>query len=314
LQVDQDFIDALKDKLSSFRLDPYSTYFNCQNEAEALGVYQWNKAVSTAFYPLLQAVEVTLRNSIHNAARLHFSGNSDWFRMNRFPNAKKYVVKNIYKYRGDWVTPTPTANDAVSKLTFGFWVTLLTSTYDDPVNNSQLWPTLIPTAFPNASGYKATRSYIHERFELIKNFRNRISHHEPLWKIQDVIDGGGVILRAAPTTPEESIARLQEYIDVTLEALKWLSIERHEFLVSSGVEEHLRAVCSLDALEKHQGITNHSYNFNKFKSEMIMKKINNDSISGFYSLRTSPKGVFKGETLTLDVRHLKSPKYSITLP
>lgn len=314
MQVDQDFIDALKDKLSSFRLDPYSAYFNCQNEAEALGVYQWNKAVSTAFYPLLQAVEVTLRNSIHNAARLHFSGNSEWFRMNKFQNAKKYVVRNVYKFRGVLVTPTPTANDVVSKLTFGFWVTLLTSTYDDPVNNNLLWPTLIPTTFPNASGYKATRSFIHERFEFIKDFRNRISHHEPLWKIQNIIDGGGVILRAAPTTPEESIVRLQEYIDVTLEALKWLSLERHEFLVSSGVEEHLRSVCSLDALEIHQGITNRSYNFNKFKSEMIMKKINEDSISGFYSLRTSPKGVFKGEILTLDIRHLKPPKYSIILP
>lgn len=314
MQVDQTFIDALKNNLSSSRLDPYSIYFNCENEAEALGVYQWNKAVSTAFYPLLQAVEITLRNSIHNAARLHFSGNSEWFLMGRFPNSKKFVESKVYKYRNNWVTPRPTANDAISKLTFGYWVTLLTNTYDDSVNNSQLWPTLIPAAFPNASGYKATRSFIFERFELIKDFRNRVSHHEPLWKIKDIIDGGGVVLRPAPTTPQESIIRLQEYIDITLEALKWLSLERHKFLINSGIEENLRATCSLDTLKRYQGITTKSYKFNQFKREMITNKIDSNSISGFYSLKTSPKGIFKGEILTLDVRHLRSPKYTITLP
>jgi hypothetical protein len=312
LQVDQDFINALEDKLSSFRLQPYRDYFNCTNDAEALGVYQWNKAVSTAFYPLLQAVEVTLRNSIHNAARLHFSGNSEWFKMNKFPNAKQFVERLVYKQSGSWIIPAPSANDAVSKLTFGFWVTLLTSTYDDPVNNSKLWPILIPIAFPNASGFKATRAFIHHRFDFIKDFRNRVSHHEPLWKIQDIIDGGGVILQTGPTTPEESILRLQEYIDLILEALQWLSLERHQFLINSGIADHLRAICSLDALEKYQGITNNTYNLNKFKNEIIKKKINEDLISGFYSFNTSPKGIFKGETLIMDVRHLKPLKYPIT--
>jgi hypothetical protein len=312
LQVDQDFIDTLKENLSSSRLDPYSTYFNCKNEAEALGIYQWNKAVSTAFYPLLQSVEVTLRNSIHNAAKSHFSGNAEWFLMGRFPNSKKFVNKKVYKKRGTWITPRPTANDAISQLTFGFWVTLLTNTYNDSVNNTKLWPTLIPNAFPNASGSKATRQFIHDRFELIKDFRNRVSHHEPLWKINDEFDGGGVLLRAGPTTPEESIIRLNEYIDLILESLKWLSIERYQHLINSGITEHLKAICSLDALEKFQGITTSSFAFNKFKNEIIENKKKNGSISGFYSLKTSPKGVFKGETLILDIKHLKPVKYETT--
>ncbi|MEZ8384367.1 hypothetical protein AB6C98_11880, partial [Vibrio splendidus] len=103
-----------------------------------------------------------------------------------------------------------------------------------------------------------------------------------------------------------------EYIDLILESLKWLSIERYQHLINSGITEHLKAICSLDALEKFQGITTSSFAFNKFKNEIIENKKKNGSISGFYSLKTSPKGVFKGETLILDIKHLKPVKYETT--
>ncbi|ELR64621.1 Hypothetical protein C942_02314 [Photobacterium marinum] len=309
MQVDQSFIDALEVKLSSPRLDAYRTYFACKNDAEVIGVYQWNKAIATAFFPLLQATEVTLRNSIHNAAKSKYSGNSEWFRMNRFPKAKK-KSEQLYKKRdGSWITPPPTADMVVSQLTFGFWVNMLTGNYDDPVHNNKLWPSLIPVAFPNAHGSQATRAYLHRRFNFIKDFRNRIGHYEPLWKIKDTIDGGGNILRYGPRTPEESISRLQEYIDLILEALKWMSHERYDFLVGIGLEEHVREVCSLDALKHYQGIENNPFSINKLKTELLSKVKNNEAISGFYELKTAPKGLLKGETIFLDIKHLRPPKY-----
>lgn len=309
MQVDQSFIDALEEKLSSPRLDTYRTYFDCKNDAEVIGVYQWNKAIAMAFFPLLQATEITLRNSIHDAAKGNFSGNSEWFRMRRFPKAK-FKAEQLYKKRDNsWITPPPTADMVVSQLTFGFWVNMLTSNYDDPVRNNKLWPSLIPVAFPNATGSQATRSYIHRRFNFIKDFRNRIGHYEPLWKIKDTIDGGGNVLRVGPQTPEESILRLQEYIDLILEALRWMSEERYKFLVGIGLEEHVRKVCSLEALRHYQGIENNPISINKFKRELLNNAKKGKSISGFYELSTSPKGVLNGETIFLDVKRLRPPKY-----
>ena len=152
LLVNQDFINALETKLSSSRLDTYRAYFTCANDAEIIGVYPWNKALAMAFFPLLQAAEVTLRNSIHSVSTSKFSGNSEWYLMRRFPKAKSQTQKLYKKRDGSNRTPKPSPNAIVAQLTFGFWVNMLTSEYDDPVNNNKLWPGLIPLAFPNASG------------------------------------------------------------------------------------------------------------------------------------------------------------------
>ncbi|EPT9251615.1 TPA: hypothetical protein ACX6SQ_003793 [Photobacterium damselae] len=311
MQVDQQFIDTLELKLSKPRLDAYRIYFSCNNDAEAIGAYHWNKAVATAFFPLIQAVEITLRNSIHDAAKAKFSGNSEWFRMRRFPKAKA-ITDSCYKKRDrTLIVPPPTADKVVSQLTFGFWVNMLTNDYDDPVKNDKLWPSLIPIAFPNASGSKATRKYIHRRFNFIKDFRNRIGHYEPLWKIKDTIDGGGRIVQKGPTTPYESIVRLQEYIDLILEALRWMSIERYDFLINLGIEEHVREVCSLNALRHYQGIENKPLKINKLSNQLLNNIKNKKIISGFYELRTSKKGCARGERIFLEIKHLRPPKYSV---
>lgn len=309
LQIDQDFVDALESKLSNSRLNAYRAYFTCKDDAEVIGAYQWNKAIATAFFPLLQAAEITLRNSIHNSATSKFSGNREWYLMNKFPKAKSKAVKLYKKRDNTWLSPRPSPNSVVSQLTFGFWVNMLTNNYNDSVNNTKLWPCLIPIAFPNASGSQATRAYIHRRFNFIKDFRNRVGHYEPLWKIRDTINGGGIIIRIGPTTPAESIARLQEYIDLILEAIKWMSKERHDFIVGIGLEEHVRTLCTETALKHYQGIENNPIRMNKLIKELSKRRSSAGTISGFYEVKTSSKGAFKGDRLILDIKHLRPPKF-----
>lgn len=53
--------------ISTNRIASYSRVFSTQNDAELVGAYLWNSHVCSALYPLLSAVEVTLRNSIDAA-------------------------------------------------------------------------------------------------------------------------------------------------------------------------------------------------------------------------------------------------------
>ena len=311
MQVDQSFIDALEDKLSTPRLSTYKSYFNCTDDAQVLSVYLWNKALATAFFPLLQATEITLRNAIHSSATNHFSGNSEWFLMKKFPNAKKKSEEWLYEWKHGKrvpVTPRPSSDAIVAKLSFGFWVNLLTKQYNDPVNNHKLWPGLIPLAFPNAHGTEATRASLHQRFKFIKDFRNRVGHYEPLWKIQDTVNGGGIILRHGPKTPAESIIRLNEHVDLIMDALKWMSFERHDFIIGTGLVEHVRALCSPNALAHYQGNSPDPKMFNKIYKEILKKKSLENSVSGFYRFRTSKKGSFQGEDLLLDIKHIRLPR------
>ncbi|WP_250187461.1 hypothetical protein [Escherichia coli] len=82
----------LKKLLSAPRIGTYENFFVDHTEEEIYGVYIWNKVLCGAIYPLLQAVEITIRNTINNAAVSkfgpywhelidhvpHFSGSDDY--------------------------------------------------------------------------------------------------------------------------------------------------------------------------------------------------------------------------------------------
>ena len=61
--------------LSRERLSGYG--LPSTSEADALARYLWNAALSEALYPVLQTLEIALRNSLSNAAAAQF-GAVDW--------------------------------------------------------------------------------------------------------------------------------------------------------------------------------------------------------------------------------------------
>lgn len=205
-------------------------------------------------------------------------------------------------------TPPPSSDSIVAGLTFGFWVQLCTRYYDDPVTNTKLWPRAIPIAFPNARGAHATRASIHKRFNFIKDFRNRVGHHEPLWKIKDSFDGGGVLIRRGPTTPEESIIRLNEYIDLMVEALTWMSTDRAKFIVDAGYESHLRSICHPKALDVYMKKSQPPVPFHSLHFQMQNQLKSTGDLSGTYLVSTSKRSPAKGDDYVLDVKALKLPR------
>src|ERR1700721_1161807 len=64
------------------------------------------------------------------------------------------------------------ADDVVAGLSFGFWVSLLSRTYD-----RYLWVPALHKAFPHYSG---SRRELFDNFDAMRRLRNRVMHHEPI--------------------------------------------------------------------------------------------------------------------------------------
>ena len=139
--------------------------------------------LSESLYPTLQMLEITLRNTLHNAASEHFK-NEWWFQnieIIRFPNELQALAKAKATLQRQNKPITP--GRLIAELNFGFWTSLMDKRYE---HNQVLWPTLLKTAFPHMPKRIRKRQTLSKRFHKIRNLRNRIFHHEPIWYWQDL--------------------------------------------------------------------------------------------------------------------------------
>lgn len=188
-----------------------------------IGRYLWNLAIAEAAYPTLHLVEIALRNRL-DAAIAHQAGAPNWFEL---PNVvHEDDREDVANAQARLVRASKDPHDpgrVVAELMFGFWVALLARRYADPATAAprRLWPALLERAFPNiqaglARGQTRGIMELRRRFHLIVLFRNRVSHHEPVWR--------GLTLDGQ----HHSITELQS---LTLDALDWLSPESAALLV-----------------------------------------------------------------------------------
>ncbi len=78
-------------------------------------------------------------------------------------------------------------------MNFGFWASLLNAPYEQRIWHPNSYALLF-TAFPNAVGM--TRKQISDRFTAIKDLRNRVFHHEPIWYRPNLAQEHANILQA----------------------------------------------------------------------------------------------------------------------
>jgi len=67
-----------------------------------------------------------------------------------------------------------TSPSAIAQLAFGFWLTLLARRFD-----TILWRPAIRNAFPHKT--PLIRQDVYNAIDRVKNLRNRIAHHEPIY-------------------------------------------------------------------------------------------------------------------------------------
>jgi Abi-like protein len=176
---------SLERGFSPERLQPYVN-IKGTNLSEALELYAWNSQISAAFYVPLQGLEILLRNTFHNA--LVQSKGSDWFDVPELLKAfeKEEVAKAAERLAKE--KKPRESHRIVAELSFGFWLALLRPHYTD-----EIW---IPVLSRVVRG-KANRKDFYKDLDYMRTLRNRIAHHQPIFKrhllkdYQHIIDMAG---------------------------------------------------------------------------------------------------------------------------
>jgi hypothetical protein len=161
-------LDTFDKYVSSERLAAYIAYARGDRQT-AIRLYERNTELSEALYGVLQGLEVTLRNAIHDLMTRK-SGDVNWYDAFAFQDSELTEIDQA-KAKIIERAATVTPGRIVAELKFGFWVRLFSHTYD-----KKLWVPHLRTIFPVR--LDGSRSFVHGRLVDLKTLRNSIAHHE----------------------------------------------------------------------------------------------------------------------------------------
>ena len=143
------------------------------DSAKAVNLYMWNIEVSSAFWGGFHLLEVSIRNAIHTKFVEHAVMEEWWEADIPIHDAERDSIFEAQR-KVSALQDAPTPGHVIAELHFGFWVSLFANNY-----HSALWVNRLENAFPNYSG---TRKDLHVDLERLRKLRNRIAHHEPIYR------------------------------------------------------------------------------------------------------------------------------------
>jgi len=176
-EVQQSLIERLRPTISADRLGTYLTAAGFDGD-RALRLYVWNAYIGEAFHLPIQAAEVGLRNRIDAALRVVYG--IDWWddaNFLRIGGRERQSDVETAKRRITRRNQTVSTPQMVANLSFGFWVGTLQPSY-----NPNVWSKQLRVSFPDIPANK-------NRFDLaagakrVADLRNRIWHHEPIFRM-----------------------------------------------------------------------------------------------------------------------------------
>lgn len=232
---------AFEQIVSKPRLDSYRGYWKVGRDA-AVGLYMWNGEVCGEMSKLLSYLEICLRNGIHREMSFHVSGGVDrsvhWWdgvAGQLKPEARSQIQKVRDKSPHVLLSP----DEIVSRMSFGFWPNLLAwIAKQRPKVASKILPAH-PTSQPGAklNWFNApARQRAVRQFLEFSEIRNRIAHHEPLWKFAAVLDTASnpaTQLFPASTDEATTLARFERLMKQYDEAITSLSPLLHASIRTS---------------------------------------------------------------------------------
>ncbi len=143
-----------------------------------MALYGWNARVSAALMLPSHFAEIAVRNAVADAIAANHGPNWPWDagfeRTLPSPASGFSPRKELVNVR----CRQPTAGKVIAELKFIFWQKMFTARH-----NVHLWDPHILGLFPNASGMnpRQLRQRIYDDLEVIRQLRNRIAHHEPIF-------------------------------------------------------------------------------------------------------------------------------------
>lgn len=185
---------ALEDHINNISLSRITPYIHlcrqlseCENERKkyAIAVYTALQHRSSIFPSIIQEIEIAVRNEIARVLEEYTEGKDElkkYFQSlaknssNLLPSeAKKQLNTCLRKLKNK----NYSADDIIANLTFGFWVIILNA--DTKINPQyQHWHSLFNgKLFDNRF---ASMLDIYTQLKMVKRFRNKLYHQEPVWK------------------------------------------------------------------------------------------------------------------------------------
>lgn len=273
MQINSYKAQTIYQLISSKRLYSYKQIFNPQNDEELLGGYLWNLYISSLFFKVSNLVEITLRNSINNAltkdlgeiwwakSKLHYKS---------YISSQHPVPENVKKLRDGFVSARnqakrekenrygavnyiPTHEEIISNTKFQIWELILD---DEFVGNRLIWNKnlgkVFKGAWPNNSANDLLIS-LRQEINNIRLFRNRIAHHEPLWKAHNI------------NTMEDAIEYLHKKLSSMEKVLGYISPEKIQFIEEKGLLQELRNALTVNSI---------NYYMKNNRKTLIVKNMN----------------------------------------
>lgn len=217
--------------ISKPRLDSYKGYFRANIE-ESVGLYMWNCELTACMGTMLALFEIALRNSIHRELTHYVSLNptntKHWYDHLPF---NRNTLEKVRKVREKMHPIVPSPDEIVSRVTFGFWPAVLGAIpqgrgvplYQKMFPHHPL--SLLPAGtdgWAPTTDRKRALAFVYE----LNDFRNRIAHHEPLWKfppVDDKLVNPRVRIYPDSTSEAESLVRLKRiigFVDAAIHAIE----------------------------------------------------------------------------------------------
>jgi hypothetical protein len=190
--------DHVRRAVSADRMAPYLAEASGEPEL-ALRLYEWDSAVAAGFHRLLEQLEIALRNAVHREMAV-LAGQVTWWDSSTIvlidPALAMLREANARVARRGAGAVRP--GDIVAALSFGFWVSLFGSGRSANYEMT-LWRPGLRHALP---AYAGTRAELHLRLESLRLFRNRVAHHEPIFRRHLAADHASVSGLLAGISPE----------------------------------------------------------------------------------------------------------------
>jgi hypothetical protein len=159
-------IAAIERSLSTDRLNSYEAREN-GSRSDAVILHERNTQISEALYGIIQGLEITLRNRIHQTLQAGI-GSAEWYNQIGLKEPEEKTLQFAIKTINECHKPL-TPSRVIAQLNFGFWVKLTSGPYE-----KALWVPHLHKIFPP----KTKRNKVNQRLNKIKDLRNKIAHHE----------------------------------------------------------------------------------------------------------------------------------------
>jgi len=255
--------------LTVTRLNALEVFFQATSARDLYGCYAWTQAVGAALLPILGDLEVTLRNAIHRGLSQYYGGAdsfewmlktrpnpsspadpTSWHKLNS--HTQKDVLGASEKVRQRKGKGNVTLDDIVAKVAFGFWDTIIKGLThkSHPVG---MQARVLAVAFPNAPDLLTTgygdRAFVVRMGDLLyqmRDVRNRIGHHDSIWKIAEFDAHGrrGFV----PRRPRHTVNSLRLLADQIVWLVGWIDPKISLYIKESRHWWYLQSLLTKDTL------------------------------------------------------------------